>query len=104
MACHIIWSPRAADQLEGICEYIAEDSPDYARAFAQKVVSVVRSIPSFTQAGRIVPEYGNAMLREKIYGNYRIVYRLSSNSATIEIVAICHAAQQLPRILSEGDA
>lgn len=36
MANRIIWSPRAASHLESICEFIAEDSPAYARIFARK--------------------------------------------------------------------
>lgn len=37
MANCIIWSPRAAFPLQNICEFIAEDSPVYARIFAQKI-------------------------------------------------------------------
>jgi len=44
-----------------------------------------------------VPEYGNENLREKIYENYRIVYR--TKEEVIEIVAICHGAKQLENIL-----
>ena len=98
MATRITWSPRAANQLETICEYIAEDSPAYAQIFAQKVMSVVKSIPSFPRAGRIVPEYGNETLREKIYSNYRIVYRTRLDC--VEMVSICHGAQLLPNALS----
>jgi len=97
MAARIIWSPRAANQLEGICEYIAEDSPAYAQIFAQKILSIVKSIPSFPQAGRVVPEYGNEALREKIYNNYRIVYRIHKNR--IEIAALCHGARLISNAL-----
>ena len=36
-------------------------------------------------------------LRERIYGNYRIVYRLKHDGA--EIAAICHGAQPLEKVL-----
>jgi len=98
MAYRIVWSPRASDQFEKICDYIGEDSPMYAHIFAQKVVAIVKSIPAFVRSGRVVPEYGDENLREKIYGNYRIVYRI--NADCIEIAAICHGAQLLSRILS----
>ncbi|MEW5816622.1 MAG: type II toxin-antitoxin system RelE/ParE family toxin, partial [Spirochaetota bacterium] len=44
-----------------------------------------------------VPEYNDENLREKIYENYRIVYRIKDE--IIEIVAICHGARQLENIL-----
>ena len=97
MALPIKWSPRAASHLGDICDYIAKDSPHYAALFAQRVFAIVTRIPDFPQAGRIVPEYENESLREKIYGNYRIVYRTSNN--IIEIVAVCHAAKPLDDLI-----
>lgn len=93
MAHKIRWSPRAADNFEDICNYIAKDSVYYAALFAKKVNSVVKSIPQFPKAGRVVPEYRDENLREKIYENYRIVYRLTGD--TVEIVTICHGAKLL---------
>ena len=71
MASQIRWSPRAASNLEGICNYIARDSKHYASLFAKKVFAIVENIPEFPKSGRIVPEYGDENLREKIYQNYR---------------------------------
>lgn len=97
MAYKIRWSPRAASNLEDICSYIAKDSEHYASLFATKVNTIIESIPEFPKAGRIVPEYGDENLREKIYENYRIVYRLKGE--VVEIVAICHGAKLLDDII-----
>lgn len=91
------WSPRAALHFEEICDYIARDSKYYSALFAKRIISIVKSIPQFPKAGRIVPEYNDENLREKIYENYRIVYRIKSE--VIEIVAICHGARPLKNIL-----
>jgi toxin ParE1/3/4 len=64
----LIWSPRAAADLEEICNYIALDSEHYARLFAQRIVTL-------------------------IFQNYRIVYRIKEEA--IEIVAIVHGARLL---------
>src|SRR4030067_393338 len=96
MAYRIKWSPRAASHFEGICDYIAKDSKYYAFLFAKKVIAIVKSLPEFPKTGRVVPEYNDENLREKIYGNYRIVYRLKGD--IVEIVAICHGARSLDRI------
>ena len=93
MAEQIRWSPRAVYHLEEICKYIAKDSEYYATLFAKRVVGIVKDIPRFPKAGRIVPEYKDENLREKIYQNYRIVYRLKRN--IIEIVAVVHSARQM---------
>ena len=104
MAHRLIWSPRAASHLEDICEYITLDSTAYAAIFAQRILSIVKSIPKFPESGRIVPEYDNPDLREKLYGNYRIVYRLKASEKLIEIAAICHSARQIVHVLPPTDA
>ncbi len=96
MAYKIRWSPQAASNFEDICNYIAKDSEYYAALFAKKVNVIVKTIPQFPKSGRIVPEYENENLREKIYENYRIVYRLKEG--VVEIVAICHGAKLLDNI------
>jgi plasmid stabilization system protein ParE len=97
MASQIRWSPRAASDFEEICKYIARDSHYYALLFAKKVNAIVKGIPQFPKAGRVVPEYKDENLREKIYKNYRIVYRLKGD--IVEIVAISHSAKPLTDIL-----
>ncbi|MBI5199504.1 MAG: type II toxin-antitoxin system RelE/ParE family toxin [Nitrospirae bacterium] len=97
MAYKIRWSPRAASNFEDICNYIAKDSEYYATLFAKKVNAIIKAIPQFPKAGRIVPEFGDENLREKIYENYRIVYRLKGEY--LEIVTICHGAKPLQNIL-----
>ncbi|MBI5204937.1 MAG: type II toxin-antitoxin system RelE/ParE family toxin [Nitrospirae bacterium] len=97
MAHSIKWSPRAASHFEGICDYIAKDSKRYAALFAKKVLLIVKSIPQFPKSGRVVPEYNDENLREKLYENYRIVYRIKEE--VIEIVAICHGSRLLENVL-----
>ena len=93
MAKRIKWSPRAADSFEEICNYIARDSGYYASVFAKRIVSLVKAIPDFPKSGRIVPEYQNENIREKIYQNYRIVYRIKKE--VIEIAVISHGSKLL---------
>ncbi len=97
MAHKIRWSPRAASSFEEICSYIARDSEVYATLFAKKINETIKSIPQFPESGRIVPEYGDENIREKIYEKYRIIYRIKEE--VIEIVAICHGSKLLDNIL-----
>ena len=45
----------------------------------------------FPQSGRIVPELQLEMMREIIFGNYRIVYRLRKEE--VEVLIVFHAAR-----------
>ena len=90
----LIWSPEAADDLEGICDYIARDSQHYARVFAKRIIELAEEIADYPQAGRIVPEYQRPDLRERILQNYRIVYRMKKDS--VEVVAILHGSRLMP--------
>lgn len=87
----IRWITRAADDLVGIVEYIEQDSPAYARLFAQKVANAIRKLEAHQQLGRIVPEYQDPNLREVLVGPYRIVYALHSEA--VEIITIRHGAR-----------
>jgi len=83
MAKRIKWSPKAAQSFEEICNYISKDSEYYASIFAKKVNAIVKEIPKFPMLGRIVPEYQEENLREKVFQNYRIVYRLNGTSSRL---------------------
>jgi toxin ParE1/3/4 len=97
MARQIKWAPGAAADLEDICCFIARDSEHYASLFAARIIEIVKGIPEFPKSGRVVPEYEDENIREKIYKNYRIIYRLKGS--LVEIVAICHGMKQLNDIL-----
>ena len=87
------WTPQAADDLQAITEFIAKDSPQYASLFAINVFNAVERLVDFPESGRIVPERNDPQLREIIFGNYRIVYRLHRQTA--ELLTIHHAARPL---------
>lgn len=93
----LIWSPDAVDDLERICEYIARDSQQYAKLFAERIVNLIEGIPLHPRLGMVLPQYGSESIRERLFQNYRIIYRLHGDD--IEIVTIFHSARLLPPIL-----
>ncbi|MEW6367111.1 MAG: type II toxin-antitoxin system RelE/ParE family toxin [Acidobacteriota bacterium] len=99
MALVVRWSPRAARQFEGILEYIGNDSERYARIFARQVIHVVHAIRLRPMLHRMVPEYGDPDLRERIHRGYGIVYRLKPDA--VEIAAICHGSRLIEHALGE---
>lgn len=94
MALKLRWSPEAVADLEAICNLIADDSPEYAQIFAQRIFEKMDAVRAFPHVGRVVPEYANDNLREIFHLDYRIVYRI--NPENIELVTISHGARKLP--------
>jgi plasmid stabilization system protein ParE len=97
MAIQVRWSPRAAADLERICDHIGRDSETYAALLAKRIIAIIEGLGEFPRAGRIVPEYDVETLRERIYQSYRIVYRVRDDA--VEVAAIVHAARLLPEVL-----
>ncbi len=89
----IIWSPQAIDDVESIRDFTGRESPHYGVLVAARIVISVERLARFPESGRIVPEFGDPMLRELLWRNYRIVYRFVVNR--VEIVAVFHVARLL---------
>jgi toxin ParE1/3/4 len=83
MAHRIVWSSRAAQDLNSIIDYIAADSPAYAGIVLKKIVNQTRILARFPQAGRKVPEFDDESLRELVVYSYRIIYRLQEDEVLI---------------------
>ena len=90
----ILWSPLAIDRASEIAGYIAQDNPDAAESWINTVFEKVEHLKKFPESGRILPETDNTTIRELIYGNYRIVYRVETSR--ISILTVRHVKQLLP--------
>jgi toxin ParE1/3/4 len=93
MALRVRWSPRAADDLEAIAEYISLDSPAYAKSVIKTILGITRKFSQFPLAGRIVPEFNDENIREWFAYSYRIIYRLDQTIVTV--AAIVHGRRML---------
>ena len=87
------WTPQAADDLQAIFDFIARDSPHYARLTVEGILGAIDHLERFPQLGRRVPESTRDDLRELIKRPYRIVYRMGE---VITILTIVHGARQFP--------
>ncbi len=90
----IIWSPLAVDRASEIAEYIAQDNPTAAENWVNALFTHVEQLKKFPESGRIIPEINNYFIRELIYGNYRIIYRIEEKR--VSILTIRHGKQILP--------
>ncbi len=90
----IIWSPLAIDRASEIAEYVALDNSTAATKWVERVFEKVKNLSSLPEAGRKVPEVNRNEIRELIFGNYRIIYRIEKSN--ISILTIRHSKQILP--------
>lgn len=65
MADRLIWTEEALEDIDARAEYIARDSAYYARKVAQDILELHDSILSNPRMGRVVPELGNELIRER---------------------------------------
>jgi toxin ParE1/3/4 len=98
MACKLIWSPAARDDLHDIVRFIARGNPERAESFGYELMMRTDILHEHPEAGRIVPEYRNPRIREIIYRPYRIVYRLDMERQLVEIARVWHAARRVPSV------
>ncbi len=90
----IIWSPLAIDRVSEIAAYIAQENPTAAEKWVDTVFRKVEDLQDFPESGRVVPETENKTIRELIYGNYRLIYRLEEKR--ISVLTVRHGKQILP--------
>jgi len=93
MALRIVFLSRSLSDIESIAEYIAADSPTYARTVVKRIVDSTRKLGSFPRAGKVVPEFADTAVREIFAYSYRIIYRIYEDR--IVIAAVVHGKWQI---------
>ena len=87
------WTETAQGHLDAIHNYIAKDSPEYAKQMVNRLTPWSQQISEFPLSGRAVPEYELEKIREVIEGPYRIIYYIKSDQ--IDVLAVIHGAQNV---------
>lgn len=89
----LIWTEPAVLDLEKIKEYVSRDSEYYALNLIENIFESVEKLKEFPNIGRVVPEYQDKKLREILYYNYRIIYKVKDNQ--LAVLAIIHGAREI---------
>ena len=72
----VLWTKNAIEHLAGIYDYIAVNSPAYAKRMVNKITQHSVQIADMPYSGRKVPEYEADDVRELIEYPYRVIYRI----------------------------
>jgi toxin ParE1/3/4 len=89
----------AFEDLENIRNYIKKDSSFYSNVYIEKILDSIAILQDFPEIGRIVPEFNEQNIREKIFGNYRIIYEITTKQ--INIIAVIHGARNIKKIIKK---
>lgn len=89
------WTTDAADDLERICDYIAQSRPDSARRIAQSVIERIGELQTFPRIGRAGRVEGT---REIAFPPlpYVAVYEIFDSQDEVRILRVLHGAQEWP--------
>ncbi len=90
----ITWSPLAIERISEIAAYIAQENPQTAENWVEKIFDLIERLAEFPESGGIVPEINNPASREVISGNYRVIYDIEDEGA--RILTVRHGKQILP--------
>ena len=93
-------SASAFNDLENIKEYYKEEGvPDTGNEFVVSIIDHLQTLRDNPDIGRIVPEFGEAKIRELIHSPFRIVYLREQSS--IHVIRVWRSERLL--ILPESD-
>jgi plasmid stabilization system protein ParE len=95
----VVWTLKALDDLEALGTFLERTSPSYARSLVGRLYESVEVLGEHPRMGRKVPEIDHDLVRERIVEGYRVMYQLFRER--IEIVAVLHSRQDLPKKLRE---
>jgi plasmid stabilization system protein ParE len=98
MARKVIWSDEAIADLAAAVRYIAADRPNVAEKFGLIIFDQTRKLADFPLIGRILPEENDAAVREIIHDPYRIIYEVSADGQTVDILRVWHGARGRPEV------
>ncbi len=90
------WTEPAVLDLESIRDYIAKDSAYYAAQFVARIIEAAETLPDHPRIGRAVPEAEDDVIRELLFQNYRIIYRVEPDR--ILVLTVIHGGRDMGRL------
>lgn len=87
------WTKTAQKQLLEVFIYVVEERPKAARELVSRLKVAARELAAQPLRGRMVPEFNDPSIRERLVKPYRLLYTVQSD---VFILAVYHGRQPLP--------
>ena len=97
----VIWTQSAREALDEVLDDIARDSVDGAIRILTRALEAAESLSNLAERGRVVPEVGDATLRELFVYDYRLLYRVDPDRVIIR--AFLHGARDFAKWRRDRD-
>jgi addiction module RelE/StbE family toxin len=88
------WSRQAVEDIYAASEYHRQSSVRYADALIDKIFDKANLLEQHPRMGRMVPELGRDDVRELIYKQYRVVYKIV-DEFRIDVLAVHPSSRPL---------
>lgn len=89
----IIWTNSAPDRFIELLR--SGYTPNLANKYAEKILLHIEDLEKYPLKGRIVPEFNIYNLRELLYQEFRIIYKISGENIFIQTIR--HTRESIPR-------
>ena len=86
------WKPIAEEDLAGIIDFIAEDSPASAERLAADLRAKAEKMREHPDMYRLGSRRGTREM--VVHPNYIVIYRVLKKAGVVEILRVKHAAQK----------
>jgi toxin ParE1/3/4 len=92
----VILTEPARDDLREIVAFIAQDNPQAAVTFRDRLIAEAETLVRLPHRGRLMRRRGN--VRKLLCRPYLILYRIAESRRTVEILRFWHGARGTPRL------
>jgi plasmid stabilization system protein ParE len=93
------WTRGAQGDLRDLVRFIHREKPSAAKHMAVRIKQMVREAADVPELGRMVPEFGNPAIRERIVRPYRVVYLVEERGITV--LGIVHGRRLMPEHIKD---
>ena len=92
----VVWTRNASVALNEVLAHIAEESLSGAQHILGATLDLAASLETLSERGRVVPEIGDAKVREVFLHRYRLIYEVAAEE--VRILAFLHGALDFARL------
>ena len=96
MDYQVTFTEPARDDLRAIVAFIAQDSPQRALAFRDRLLAEAESLARLPFRGRLLK--GHAQVRRILCGDYLILYRVHEAERVVGVLRFWHGARGTPQL------
>ncbi len=97
MPVEVVWLDQAADDLDAVFKFIAQDNPSAALDYIDGFEHACKHLQDFPNSGR----FYDSRYKTLIYRNHLIFYRFSMTANTLKIVTIVDGRQHYRKLLTD---